>query len=83
MWKSGPSTGCHNYPDFGQIIPKNYFKAFCSAAPYAWAEEKYWYEDYMVVPWGMFMPCLDSFNEKRQCLIKAFLLLLDESMSGW
>ena len=45
LWKSGPSTGRHNYPDFGQYIPKNYFKAFCSAAPYAWAEEMYWYED--------------------------------------
>jgi hypothetical protein len=83
LWKSGPSTGRHNYPDFGQFIPKNYFKAFCSAAPYAWADERYWYEDSRDVPWDVFLPCLDSFNEKRQRLIKTFLLLLDESMSGW
>ena len=83
LWKSGPSTGRHNYPDFGQYMPKNYFKAFCSAAPFAWAEEKYWYEDSRDVPWEVFLPCLDSFNEKRQRLIKTFLLLIDESMSGW
>jgi hypothetical protein len=29
----------------------NYFKAFCSAAPYAWAYEKYWYEGYRDVPY--------------------------------
>jgi hypothetical protein len=35
VWKSGPSVGCHAYPDFGQYMPVNYFKAFYSAAPYA------------------------------------------------
>jgi len=73
----------HSYPDFGQFIPKNYFKAFCLAASFAWAKEKYWYEESRDVLWDVFLPCLDSYNVKRQRLIKTFLLLLDESMSGW
>jgi len=28
LWKSGPSIGHQEYPDFGQYIPVNYFKAF-------------------------------------------------------
>ena len=34
LWKSGPSAGHHTYLDFGQYMPVNYFKAFCSAAPF-------------------------------------------------
>jgi hypothetical protein len=83
LWKSGPSAGRHTYPDFGQYMPKNYFKAFCSAAPFCWSDEKYWYEDARDVPWDVFLPCLASFNSKRQRLIKTVLMLVDESMSGW
>jgi len=83
LWKSGPSTGRHNYPDFGQYMPINHFKAFCSAAPFCWSEEKYWYEDTRDVPWEVFLPCLSSFNGKRQRLLKTVLMMVDESMSGW
>jgi hypothetical protein len=83
LWKFGPSAGQHTYPDFGQYMPKNYFKAFCSAAPFCWSDEKYWYEDARDVPWDVFLPCLASFNSKRQRLIKTVLMLVDESMSGW
>ena len=83
LWKSGPSSGRHTYPDFGQYMPINYFKAFCSAAPFCWSEEKHWYEDSRDVPWDVFLPCLSSFNSKRQRLIKTVLMMVDESMSGW
>ena len=83
LWKTGRSKGRHNYPDFGKYMPINYFKAFCSAAPYAWADPKYWYLDTRDNPWDIFTPCLASFNEKRQRLLKTMLLLIDESMSGW
>jgi hypothetical protein len=33
-WKSGPSGGCHDYPDFGKYMPINHFKEFQAAAPY-------------------------------------------------
>lgn len=34
-------------------------------------------------PWEMFMPVLRGYSDKRKDLIKVFLVLLDESMSGW
>jgi hypothetical protein len=83
LWKTGKSKGRHNYPDFGKYMPINYFKAFCSATPYAWADPKYWYLDARDNPWDVFTLCLSSFNEKRQRLIKTVLLLIDESISGW
>jgi hypothetical protein len=82
LWLSGHSAGRHTYPDFGQYMPINYFKAFCSAAPFCWSEEKYWYEDVRDVPWDVFLPCLANFNDKRQRLLKTVLMLVDESMSG-
>jgi hypothetical protein len=58
LWKAGPSAGWHTYPYFGQHIPINYFKAFCSAAPFYWSDEQYWYEDTRDVPWDVFtMSC--------------------------
>jgi hypothetical protein len=83
LWKCGPSAGRHTYPDFGQYMPINYFKCFCSAAPYCWSNERYWYEDSRDVPWDVFLPCLSCFNDKRQQLVKTVLMLVDESMSGW
>ena len=81
LWKCRP--GHHNYADFGQYMPVNYFKAFCAAAAYCWADERYWYEDQQDVPWEVSLPCLNSCNNCQQQLIKSCLLLLDESMSGW
>ncbi len=82
LWKAGPSVGRHNYPDFGQFVPINYFKAFASAAPFCWSPEQYWYEESRDVPWDVFLPCLKGYNEKRRRLITTFLMLVDESMSG-
>jgi hypothetical protein len=83
LWFLGPSSGGHTYPDFGQYMPINYFKGFCSAAPFCWSEEKYWYEDEHDVPWDVFLPCLASFNNKQQRFLNTVLMLVDESMSGW
>jgi hypothetical protein len=83
LWKRGPSGGRHDYPNFGQYMPINYFKAFEAAAPYCWCEKKCWYVDKRDRPWDIFLPCLNKFNEKRQGLVKVDLLMLDESMSGW
>jgi hypothetical protein len=72
-----------SYPDFGRFMGINEMWAFCSAAPYAWADEKYWYLPDHDTPWEMFLPCIFSFNDRRQHLIKTVMLMLDESMSGW
>eukprot|EP00957_Ditylum_brightwellii_P135575 10337256-Ditylum_brightwellii.AAC.1 len=45
LWKKVPSNGRHSYPDYGQFVPMASFKAYCSAAPYAWADKKYWFLD--------------------------------------
>jgi len=83
LWKKGKSSGRHMHADFGRYIPKNYFKAFQAAAPFCWCEEKYWYSARDDLPWDVFMPCLQQFNEKRRAMLKVVLLMLDESMSGW
>ncbi len=77
------AIGCHEYPDFGQYMLVNYFKVFCSAAPDCWSDPKYWYEYSHDILWDIFLPCLEDFNGKQQRLIKTFLMLVDESMSGW
>eukprot|EP00957_Ditylum_brightwellii_P060144 4567274-Ditylum_brightwellii.AAC.1 len=43
--KKGLSKGRREYHDFGRYVPKNVFKAFCSAAPYVWCDKQFWYED--------------------------------------
>lgn len=83
LWSRGSSGGRHDYPDFGRYMPVNYFKAFQSAAPYAWCDKKCWFIDKRDKPWDVFMPCLSQYNEKRKTLLRATLLVLDESMSGW
>jgi hypothetical protein len=61
----------------------NEMQAFCSAAPYAWAEERYWYLPDRDTPWEMFLPCIYEFNNNRQRIIISLMVMLDESMSGW
>ena len=46
-------------------------------------KEEYWYEERHNLDWNVFLPCLDTFNLKRRSLIQTFLLMMDESMSGW
>ena len=83
LWKRGKSTGRHDYPNFGQFMPINYFKAFVAAAAYCWADRKFWYIDKRDRPWDIFLPCLKEYNERRKRLIHSICLILDESMSGW
>jgi hypothetical protein len=71
-------TGCHICLDFGQYQCSNYLKALCSAAPFCC-----WYEASRDILCDVFLPCLSSFNDKRQQLIKNVLMLVDESVSGW
>jgi len=83
LWKRGISGGRHNHADFGKYIPKNMFKAFCAGAAMVFAEKRWWYEDNRDKDWEIFMPVIESFNEKRRQLFLCVLLILDESMSGW
>ena len=46
-------------------------------------DRKYWYEERRNKDWNDFLPCLESYNEKRKRLFMTVLVMLDESMSGW
>ena len=83
LWLRGKSNGRRHYPNFGQYLPQNTFKAFQCAAPFCFCDSKYWYIEARDRPWDIFLPCLDAFNKKRRHLIKLRLLMMDESMSGW
>jgi len=54
LWKRGPSGGRRSYPDFGQYVALNTFKAFKNAAPFCWCESTYWYLDKRDRPWDIF-----------------------------
>ena len=83
LWKRGNGNGRKELPDFGRYVPRDAFKAFCSAAAYAFCNRKFWYIDKRDRPWEIFLPCLSSYNLKRRNLFKSILLMLDESMSAW
>lgn len=84
LWKLGDSGGLTDYPDFGKYVDVNTFKCWLSAAVFAFADKKYWFQDKRNMPWDVFFPCLEGMNEKRWVLLKAvIMLMLDESMSGW
>lgn len=72
--------GHHAYPDFCQYIPEKNFKAFCSAAGYCWSADMYWFKDTYYGPWNVFL--LTSLTDKQQFLVKAVLVLVDDSVSG-
>ncbi len=42
LWKRGRVGNRRYFPDFGKFMAINEMKAFCSAAPYCWAEEEFW-----------------------------------------
>ena len=81
-WKRG-QEGFMAYPDFGRYYPKNMFQLFKSGFAFCFAPEKEWYADKSDRTWNIFLPILGNWNKRHQQLMETFLLLLDESMSGW
>lgn len=81
-WKHG-QVGFMAYPDFGRYFPKNMFQLFKSGFAFCFAPENEWYVDKSDRSWNIFLPILGNWNQRHQNLMETFLLLLDESMSGW
>ena len=82
LWKCGEGRGRHPHPNFGQCIPINVFKCFKAACAFMWCDKKWWCEAKRDRHWDIFLPCLESFNNKRKALFLCQLLMLDKSMSG-
>lgn len=83
LWKNGESPGMKPYPNYGQYIPIDYFKAFMHGFPYLWADKKYWDVDKKSLPFDFLRPFMDEYNQLRTDILRVFYLVLDESMSGW
>ena len=82
LWKHGKSNGMKDYPNYGQFIPKNYFKAFLHGFPYLWADEKYWSVAHNDLPWDIITPFVSDYNKQRGKILRVVYLMLDESTSG-
>ncbi|CAB9530025.1 hypothetical protein SEMRO_2714_G335340.1 [Seminavis robusta] len=83
LWLYGKSGGRRDRANFGQYMPKLWFKCFLAAAPYMFCDKEHWFKERREKPWEIFSDALDSFNEKRVQLFKNVLAMMDETMSGW
>ena len=83
LWKNGNVYGMKKYPNYGQYLPVNYFHAFVCAFPYVWGDKVYWFKPKNNIPWNMFLPFVQAYNEMRTLLMDVRYAVLDESMLGW
>jgi hypothetical protein len=72
-----------DYLNYGQYIPKDYFKAFIYGFPYLWAEKNYWDVNSAELPFDFLAPFVKEYNSLRTKSIRVIYLMLEESMSGW
>ena len=83
LWQRGNSSGMKEFPNYGQYIPKDYFKAFLHGFPYLWADRKYWDVNRAELPFDFLAPFIGEYNGLRTQVLRVNYLVLDESMSGW
>ena len=83
LWKQDELDRLEPHPNFGQFIPKNYFKAFVAGFPFLLCDKEYWYKNSRLLPWDVILPFFDECNMKRNNLLCVIYLILDESMSEW
>ena len=72
-----------DYSNYGQYIPKDYFKAFIYGLSYLWAEKTYWDVNPAELPFDFLSPFVKEYNSLRTKSIRVIYLMLDKSMSGW
>jgi hypothetical protein len=83
LWKQGAGYGFQDCPNNAKYIPRNYFKAFVHAFPFMWADRTYWYMSQNDLPWDVFQPFINEYNNLKKKMTDVHYLVLDESMSGW
>ncbi|KAL7537556.1 hypothetical protein ACHAWF_005802 [Thalassiosira exigua] len=83
LWKRWQSDGYKDYPNYGQHIPINYFKAFVCGFPALWTDKKYWHLPARDLPWEYISSFVKEYNNKRTALLIVVYLMLAETMAGW
>ena len=77
-WNRVISNGRCSYPDFGQHVPITYFKAFCSAYAYAWADKKFWYIDKRDQTWVFFISFSHTMIKEVSYLDQSYSCLMSK-----
>ncbi len=66
LWKQDAGYGFRDFPNYAKYIPRNYFKAFVHAFPFMWADRTYWYMSRNDIPWDVFQPFINEYNNLRK-----------------
>jgi len=86
FWIAGPlCDGSHlQGADFGKHMDINTFHAIAEALPFMWGHESLWYKDKRDVPWQIFTPFIDAWNDKAKKLMSEYnILIMDETFIAW
>lgn len=84
LWKSGMLEGNLEAADFGKYMDQNEYKVISAAIPFMWGDQNLWFRDSRDVPWDIFMPFIDEWNNKQQQLLERYHhVVCDETMYAW
>ena len=84
FWKAGMLEGNLKAADFGQFMDQNEHKVVSAAMPFIWGDRNLWYRDKRDVPWDVFMPFIDAWNDKQKELLERYHhVVCDETMYAW
>jgi len=70
--------------DFGKYMDVNTYRAIADALPFMWGDESLWYKDRRDVPWQIFTPFIEAWNNKQKALMSGYnMLIMDETFIAW
>jgi len=66
FWLAGKLSETSNLEgaDFGKYMDVNMYRAIAEALPFMWGDESLWYKDRRDVPWQIFTPFVEAWNDK-------------------
>lgn len=83
-WRSGLSESGLEAADFRKHFEKTEFQALIAGLPCMWSSKVHWCRDKTDKPWDVFVPFVDAWNRKQQCLFdECDLTSIDESLIAW
>ena len=86
FWISGKLCEGSNLDgaDFGKYMNVNMFRAILDALPFMWGDKALWYKDRRDIPWAIFTPFIEAWNEKQEKLLSQYnILIMDETFIAW